>query len=53
VLVFVDTKANIKKAKAAAESQLRAKGLSAELKLTQISLAGAAQSGNWKRRPKR
>jgi homoserine kinase len=53
VLVFVHPKANIKKAKAAAESQLRAKGLSAELKLTQIGLVGAAQSGNWKRRVKR
>jgi homoserine kinase len=50
VLVFVDPKANVKKAKATAEDHLRAKKLLAELKLTQISSVGAAHSGNWKRR---
>lgn len=50
VLVFVDLKSSVKKAKATVENQLRNEGLSAELLITQISPKGAAQSSGWKRR---
>jgi homoserine kinase len=50
VLIFLDAKANLRRAKARIAAHLRAHRLSAELIATQISNAGAGQAGGWKKR---
>jgi homoserine kinase len=50
VLIFLDTKANLRLVKTRIAAHLRAHHLSAELIATQISSAGAGQAGGWKKR---